>query len=961
MSADFTRREFLKTASLGGLMLSLGHLSFVGDSFAAAEAGIGDHAYRSWEDVYRAQWQWDKIAKGTHFVNCWYQSACNWNVYVKDGIVWREEQSATYPQTNADVPDFNPRGCQKGACYSHRMYDPSRVRYPLKRVGNRGEGKWKRVSWDEALTEIADTMIDTLTKEGPAAIHWDGGTQVSYGGPHGYGLSRTIHLLDMPFWEMNPDIGDDHQGAAVTCGKITFCSSADDMFYADMILIWGANPQYTQIPNMHFIYEARYHGTKLVSICPDYSPSCVHADLWIPVRIGSDAALALALAQVIVSEKLYNMPFLKEQTDMPLLVRNDNRLFLREADLKQGGAEDVFYAYDLRSKSVRAVPKDTLRLDGLDPALEGEYEVETRGGRVKVRPAFEHLKRRLEEYTPEKATKICGTPVDFIRNLAREIAKAKAVTNVSTTNSSKFYHGFEIERSQLLVFALCGHFGKKGSCFQAFPLLVADGVQGSTYPNLPLPEGKKAVEEQIAPMVQALKAKGYTDEMVGYEFVRQLYEQKSFVSSVLTLYFHGGVKELMRDQRKWDPYMKRDLDEYMQLSLQKGWQYAETEIPPRILFAEGGNVLRRFRGYPKLIETLLPKLRLLVDINWRMSNTGRYADFILPCAGWYERNDIRWVTPLATYIHAGTAAVDPVGESKNEWNLHLLLGKKIQERAKARGVPTFKDRAGKERRLDTFYDDLSFGGNYKENEDTKLAADLVKTSGNLQGVTWERLSQEGFAPFSGVGTHMAIGNATDLKPGETITPNTWHTEKKIPWPTLTRRMQFYIDHELYLELGEELPVHKEDRIGGNYPLRLTGGHTRHSIHTAWRDDALMLRLQRGVPVMYMSGVDAKARGIQDHDLTRVFNDVGSFEIHAKISPTVAPGQVIIYHAWEPYMFRGGFSHQTLLPSPINPIELAGQYYHLRPMLFSCSPGQNDRGVRLEVEKAKPGAPVGLRI
>ena len=164
-------------------------------------------------------------------------------------------------------------------------------------------------------------------------------------------------------------------------------------------------------------------------------------------------------------------------------------------------------------------------------------------------------------------------------------------------------------------------------------------------------------------------------------------------------------------------------------------------------------------------------------------------------------------------------------------------------------------------------------------------------------------------------------------------------------------MQFYIDHDLYFELGEELPVHKENPpTGGNYPLQMTGGHTRWSIHTMWRSDPRLLRLQRGEPVMYLSVQDARARGIQDGERIRARNDIGRFEIEAKISPSVRPGQVIVYHAWEPFQYAGHRSHQVAIPSPINPIQLAGGYFHLRPMPIANEPGQNDRGTRLEVEK-----------
>ena len=111
----------------------------------------------------------------------------------------------------------------------------------------------------------------------------------------------------------------------------------DDLHYSDLILIWGGNPNYTHIPNAHFIYEARYNGAYVVTVAPDFNPSSIHADEWVPVNIGTDAALALSMAQVIVEEKLYKPDFMAEQTDMPLLVRLDTEEFLRESDMSCAG------------------------------------------------------------------------------------------------------------------------------------------------------------------------------------------------------------------------------------------------------------------------------------------------------------------------------------------------------------------------------------------------------------------------------------------------------------------------------------------------------------------------------------------------------------------------------------------------------------------------------------------------
>jgi len=325
---------------------------------------------------------------------------------------------------------------------------------------------------------------------------------------------------------------------------------------------------------------------------------------------------------------------------------------------------------------------------------------------------------------------------------------------------------------------------------------------------------------------------------------------------------------------------------------------------------------------------------------------------VLPAAGWYEKNEHKWGTPLMPYIHAGSKAAT-FYESKPDWEICGLLAKAIQARAGARNITTFKDRHGNERSFATVYDDFTMSGEFTENDEEKVAAKIVSLSSNLTGVDWPHLKEKGYARFTAVGgSAVSIGNACDIKGDDTMSPFQYHVEKKEPYPTLTRRIQFYIDHPFYLELGETLPVHKDPpKSGGNYPLTLSGGHTRWSIHGAWRDDARMLRLQRGRPVMYMSVDDAGTRGIQDGELVEVRNDIDAFRIHAKVSPALRPGQLIVYHAWENYQFVDGKGFQNLIPSPINPIELAGGEGHLRPIQICLQPSQNDRDTRVEVRKA----------
>jgi DMSO reductase family type II enzyme molybdopterin subunit len=948
------RRTFLRVAGVGaaGVGLGLGLWRLRPADQSSAVRAAAPPPYRDWRDVYRERFAFDKVVRSSHWVNCWYQAHCAWNVYLKDGVVWREEQAGDYPQVRPDVPDFNPRGCQKGACFSERMYDPARVKWPLKRAGPRGSGRWQRVSWEQALAEIADSLIDTIVGEGSDRVIWDLGPGITTG-TQTAGQGRLRVLLDSTALDMNTEIGDGHRGAAETFGKIVFERSGDDYFFSDLILCWGANPACTQIPNAHFLTEARYKGAEVVVISPDYSASAMHADRFVPVKPGGDAALGLGVAHVLVEEGLFDRAFVREQTDLPLLVREDTRRFLRGSDLAAGGDPDALYLHDPGRGIVRA-PRRSLALGDLVPDLEGRFEVELAdGSRTSVRPVFAWLREHLAGYAPERAAALSGTPAPLVRDLAHRLARAKSASMVTTSNFSKYYHGNLIERTQALVFALTGNFGKKGSGFVAFPFLMHDALDDFVLAMFPL--HLRALLSASSLVDEArLRLAGYTDEMVVYERSRRAFEAGQEVSGALFWYVHGGLLEASGALEDWDPYLKRPVRAVLEESLAKGWQHVwpKPGHDPRVLISLVSNPLRRIRAYPLLLRHLWPKLRTVVTIDWRMTSTALQSDYVLPAAAWYERTEHKWVTPLMPFLHAGEKATS-FYEAKSDWEICARLARAIDERAAARGIAGFRDRAGRERSFAGLYDRFSSGGEFGPTDDDKVARALVESASNLEGVDWEELKRRGFARFTGVGTSIAsIGNATRIAPDDTITPLTDHVALKKPYPTLSRRIQFYLDQDLYLEMGETLPSHKDPpAAGGRYPLQLTGGHTRWSIHSAWRDDQLMLQQQRGEPVAYMSAADAAARGIRDGARVRVWNDLDAFEIMAKVAPGVRPGQLIVYHAWDNFQFRGQRGFQNLIPTPLNPVELAGGQFHLRPMTICLQPSHTDRDTRVEVVPA----------
>jgi anaerobic selenocysteine-containing dehydrogenase len=149
--------------------------------------------------------------------------------------------------------------------------------HPLKRVGERGEGKFERCSWDEALTDIADAILDAIAEEGPASV-------LTLLTPEVGAIPSRIYanFLGTPTTDGNAEFQDFSPGWHLTWGLFNPTSTMDDWFLAELTLIWHANPVYTNIHWYHYVAESRYNGGEVVTVAPDYSPSAVHADYHVP-------------------------------------------------------------------------------------------------------------------------------------------------------------------------------------------------------------------------------------------------------------------------------------------------------------------------------------------------------------------------------------------------------------------------------------------------------------------------------------------------------------------------------------------------------------------------------------------------------------------------------------------------------------------------------------------------------
>jgi DMSO reductase family type II enzyme molybdopterin subunit len=913
-----------------------------------------------WADRYRQKWTWDRVAWSSHNVDC-YPSGCPLRAYVKDGRIVREEQAGSLAPIEAGIPDMNPMGCQKGACWPQLHDAPDRVTRPLRRVGARGEGRFEPVSWDEALTDIADAMLDAIEERGPEAII------VPMTPEMGAAPARVFaNQLGAVITDGGAEFHDFHPGFHLTWGLFNPVSSMDDWFLPQLTLIWHSNPIYTYMTIYHYIAESRYNGGEVVTIAPDYSPSAVHADYHQPVRIGSDAALALGMCKVILDAGLHQRQFVQEQTDLPLLVRCDTGRFLRGSEVAPGEREDQFFWWDALTGVLSPAPRATLATTGVDPALEGTYHVRLADGTtVEVEPVFARLRRHLEDYTPEKAGALCDVHPDNIRALARKVATRRTKIFIGC-NSGKSYHGDLMERAMTLLLALTGNWGRKGTGARSWAVIGLDGQAFAAQKGEP---GQAAAQRFIAGLTQMRRMLAASDPTMSTEMMQnraaelagELGGMGRTLAPVYLWYHQYGYRERWNDRDNHDPGMPRSFDALLQEAADKGWWEGSLprlwqDLEPRVLIEAGGNLLRRQRGgQGVLLEHLWPKLRMIVSIDTRLHTTGLYSDYVLPAAQHGEK--LQHSMPSVHHLNFVLAdrAVPPAGESLPDHEIGVRLLEKIEECAARRGLSEFRDAKGRVRSLRGLAAAATLSGALRDEETRfdEIVRDNAVYGVLPRGTTLASLRDKGAIRFSGWGiVGHGASQAASLRPDEVHSPLRWHTEEKVPYDTLTRRAQFYIDHDWFLEAGEALPTHKESpgHGGPGRRFQLTSGHNRWSIHSMNMTNRTLLNTHRGEPFAFLNDQDAAELGIDNGARIAITSDVGEIEVSAKLTPACRPGQVILYNGFEPFMHPNWRGQSELEPGQMKWLGLAGGYGHLAYRAFSWQPVPTDRAVRVDVRR-----------
>ncbi|MFD0412335.1 nitrate reductase subunit alpha [Streptomyces sp. NPDC127108] len=417
------------------------------------------------DQPYRERWAHDKVVRSTHGVNC--TGSCSWQVYVKDGLITWETQATDYPSTGPDRPDYEPRGCPRGASFSWYTYSPTRVRYPLARgvlvemfrdakarhggdpvaawaevTGDpdqrrryqsaRGKGGLVRVGWAEALEIAAAAHVHTLQEHGPDRIAGFSPIPAMSMASHAVG-ARFHALIGAPMLSFYDWYADLPIASPQVFGDQTDVPESGDWWDAAYLMLWGSNVPVTRTPDAHWMAEARYRGQKVVVVSPDYADATKFADEWLHPHPGTDGALAMAMGHVILRECFvdrqvpYFTDYVKQFTDLPFLVSLDERAehshtpgaFVTAKDLGLAGEADAQARRWMpvlldRASGLPTVPNGTLG-DRWRKASEGRWNLDL--GDIEPllslygRPGVTKAAVTLPRFDEDGATIRCAVPV----------------------------------------------------------------------------------------------------------------------------------------------------------------------------------------------------------------------------------------------------------------------------------------------------------------------------------------------------------------------------------------------------------------------------------------------------------------------------------------------------------------------------------------------------------------------
>lgn len=526
-------------------------------------------------------------------------------------------------------PDHPTGGsfCIKGRAAPELVHSDRRLLHPVIRTRPKGDPDpgWQRIAWDEALDLAAERMRHSAATYGPESV------VVGVTTPSGTAVADAfawIHRLAHAFGTPNVLFATEncnwHKDWA---SALTFGSSIGipDFDHTRCVLFWGFNPATSWPAYARAAMEARARGARLIVADPRRAGLAGAADQWLPVRPGTDVALALAIAGVMIENHWYDEDFVACWSNGPFLVRADDGRFMRVGDSGSNGGPRAFAVWD--AATGRAARFDPELGDYLDPvprrpALSGDFSVEADGRRVQCRPAFQVFAERCAEYTPERAFALSGVRADQIVATARLLHESRPVSLFHWAGICQQAEATQAGRAVGLLYALTGSFDSRGGNVR-----------------FPAPRLNDATGLDLLPPGQLEKALGRDRRPLGPP-------AKGWITS----------RDLATAVLDSDPY------------------------PVRALVSFGANPLLTKPRTPRL-EPALSALDFYVHADMFINPTARYADLILPVASPWERSGLAAGFQLtergSAWLQLRQPVLEALGESRSDTEIVFDLAKRL--------------------------------------------------------------------------------------------------------------------------------------------------------------------------------------------------------------------------------------------------------------------------------------------
>ena len=431
--------------------------------------------------------------------------------------------------TRLDPDHDHPNGgvmCIKGKAAPELVYHSERLNYPLKRTHSKSDPDpgWQRVSWDEALDDIAARLMAIRNQYGAKAVALGKGTRsgTSVDDVERW-LGRFLYLFGSPNWVSTTHVCNWHKDTGFS---YTFGANlpTPDLAHSKTFLLWGHNPSSTSLILARDIASARARGMKTVVVDPRRIGIGSQADLLMQVRPGTDGALALAMIHCFMEESWYDAAFARHWTNGPLLLNITTGQLVTQADLTSDGTSNYYAAWDeSRNQLVFYDPASgSYERDGVQPALFGLRTLKGKPGvELSCKPVFDRLAEIATPFAPERSQQITWVPADRVWQCALLLAHNRPVSLYMWNGLGQHTNATQTSRAIASLYALLGDFDRPGGNV-IFPKISVNDVSGKEF----LP--KEVAAERIGRERKPLGPPAKPGNCAAYDIFTAILEERPY-------------------------------------------------------------------------------------------------------------------------------------------------------------------------------------------------------------------------------------------------------------------------------------------------------------------------------------------------------------------------------------------------------------------------------------------------